>query len=105
MDCIFCKIAKKEIQSDIVYDSERICAFRDVHPRAPAHILIVPKLHIESVNELGGNGKEIAGEMVVAAQKIAEDLKISDGYKLLFNVGKKGGQIVEHLHLHLMGGW
>jgi len=105
MECIFCKIAKKEIPSELIFDSEILCAFKDISPKAPTHILIIPKEHIESVNDLNEDKKDLVGEMILAAKKIAKDQNISDGYKLLFNVGKKGGQIVEHLHLHLMGGW
>jgi histidine triad (HIT) family protein len=105
MDCIFCKIVKKEIPSSFIFENENLCAFKDINPKAPIHILIIPKEHLDSVNNLDENKKDLAGEMILAAKKIAKDCNISDGYKLLFNVGKKGGQIVEHLHLHLMGGW
>jgi len=105
VDCIFCKIADKEISSEIIYEDDKICAFRDIHPKAPVHVLIIPKEHIKSINETEDFRKDLVGEMVIAAKMIARDLKISDGYKLLFNVGEKGGQLIEHLHLHLMGGW
>ncbi len=105
MDCIFCKIAKKEIPSDIIYEDDEICAFKDVHSRAPVHILIIPKKHIESLNAIDEGGEEMILKMIMTARNLAKGLKIFDGYKLLFNVGKKGGQIIEHLHLHLMGGW
>lgn len=105
MDCIFCKIAKKEIQPDIVFENERLISFKDVNPKAPVHILIIPKKHIESINELADGDIGLVKEMIITAKKITKDLNISDGYKLLFNVGEKGGQVVRHLHLHLMGGW
>ncbi len=105
MDCIFCKIANKEISSKIIYEDDLVCAVNDINPKAPVHILIVAKKHIESVNELSVGDKELIAKMIIAAKEIAEDNKISDGYKLLFNVGKRGGQVIEHLHLHLMGGW
>ncbi|PIQ92758.1 MAG: histidine triad nucleotide-binding protein [Parcubacteria group bacterium CG11_big_fil_rev_8_21_14_0_20_39_14] len=103
--CVFCKIVNKEIPSEIIYENDKICVFKDINPKAPVHILIVPKKHTESLNELDEREKDLLGEMVLAAKKTAKDFGISDGYKLLFNVGKKGGQIVEHLHLHLLGGW
>lgn len=103
--CIFCKIAKKEIPAEIVYEDSEMIAFKDVHPIAPVHILIIPKKHIASVNELNGSDCPLVGKMIIAAREIARDLKISQkGYKLLFRVGEHGGQEVEHIHLHLIGG-
>ena len=103
--CIFCQIVKKEIPKDVVYEDSEIGAFEDIHPVAPVHILIIPKRHIESVNELQKEDRELAGNMILAAKGLARKLKISqDGYKLLFRTGKHGGQEVEHLHLHLIGG-
>lgn len=96
---------KKEVPSDIIFENDKICAFKDVRPKAPVHVLIVAKKHVESVNELDEKEKDLIGEMIIAAKNLAQDLGVSDGYKLLFNVGKKGGQIIEHLHLHLLGGW
>src|SRR4030043_1353036 len=104
-NCVFCKIASKQIPADVVYEDSNIVAFRDANPIAPVHILIIPKKHIESVTSLGQNDEELMGRMILAAKKIAEDLKTSEkGYKLLIRVGKHGGQEVEHLHLHLIGG-
>lgn len=103
MDCIFCKIAKKEMASEIIFENDTIIAFKDIHPKAPFHILIVPKKHIESVDKLEENDKELVGEMVLAAKKIAKENSII-GYKLVINVGRDGGQIVDHVHLHLLGG-
>ncbi len=105
MDCIFCKIAKKEIPSEIVYEDEKILVFRDIAPKAPVHVLIVPKKHISSVNDLKKEDKELVGEMFLLAPKIAKKENVLDrGYRLIFNVGKDAGQVVEHLHLHLLGG-
>lgn len=105
MDCIFCKIAKGEIPADKVFEDDRILAFRDIHPLAPVHILIIPKQHYGSVDDWTGEDALLAGQMVVAAGQIARDLKISaGGYKLLFRVGADGGQEVTHIHLHLIGG-
>jgi histidine triad (HIT) family protein len=105
MDCLFCKIIKKEIPADIVYEDDAILAFRDIHPLAPVHILIIPKRHIGTINDLTDADEALAGHMILAARKMAGDLKISEkGYKLLFRVGEWGGQEVPHIHLHLIGG-
>ncbi len=103
--CIFCQIAKKEIPTEIFFETENILAFKDVNPLAPVHILIIPKRHIETINDLEESDKELIGGMFLAAKQIAKDLNISEkGYKLLFRVGKDGGQEVSHIHLHLIGG-
>ena len=106
-DCIFCKIAKKEISSEILFEDDFVVAFPDLHPIAPVHILVIPKEHIESVNELTGDekGERIAGRLVLAAKKIAQEKGIGeDGYKLLIRTGSHGGQEISHLHMHLLGG-
>lgn len=100
-DCIFCKIAKGEIPSAKVFENDKIIAFNDINPKAKIHILIVPKKHIESVKHLEEADKELVGELVLAAQKIAEEKNLQ-GYKLVINVGRDGGQLIDHLHLHLM---
>ncbi len=103
--CLFCKIIAREIPADIVYEDNEILAFKDIHPIAPVHILIIPKRHIESVNDLEESDRGLVGKMIIAARDIARQLKIAEeGYKLLFRVGKHGGQEVEHIHLHLIGG-
>lgn len=105
MSCLFCKIIDKEVPSEIVYEDERFLAFRDIHPKAPLHILIVPKKHISSINELKTEDKELMGRFLLTAKEIAKKLGLSKiGYKLIFNVGKGGGQLIEHLHLHLLSG-
>lgn len=104
-DNIFLKIIKKEIPADIVHEDEEILAFRDIHPLAPVHILIIPKKPIESIASLEAEDALLIGKMFLVAQRIARDLNISEkGYKLLIRVGKDGGQEVPHLHLHLLGG-
>lgn len=104
-DNIFLKIIRKEIPADIVYEDEEILAFRDIHPLAPVHILIIPKKPIESVATLETGDAGVVGKMFLIAQGIAKDLNISEkGYKLLIRVGRDGGQEVPHLHLHLIGG-
>ncbi len=101
MDCIFCKIIKGEIPSAKVFEDEKLVAFLDINPKAKVHILIVPKKHIESVKHLQNTDKELIGDLVLAAKAIAEEKNLH-GYKLVINVGREGGQIVDHLHLHLL---
>ena len=104
-DCIFCKIANKEIPSEVVYEDDKVLAFTDVKPVAPVHLLIIPKRHIPSVDHLGKEDRELMGELFLVAQKLARKYEIDKtGYRLIFNVGKDAGQTVDHLHLHLMGG-
>ncbi|MBU3924370.1 MAG: histidine triad nucleotide-binding protein [Patescibacteria group bacterium] len=105
--CIFCKIANKEIKAEILYESDDVLAFKDAHPLAPIHILIIPKKHIEGIDFLGEAEEDIllAGKMIIAAKKLADKAGIGKkGYKLLFRVGRDGGQEVGHIHLHLLGG-
>ena len=102
---IFCRIANKEIKADLLYEDDLVMAFNDIHPLAPVHVLIIPKEHIESIADLEDEDEKLMGRMIMAAKKIAEDLKIdSSGYKLLFRVKENGGQEVPHIHLHLIGG-
>ena len=105
MDCIFCKIAKKELPATIAYEDDAVIAFDDLHPKAPFHKLIIPKQHIATLNDVSEKEANLAGHMLFVAQKIAKDLKIADdGYRVLMNVNKGGGQVVFHVHLHLLGG-
>lgn len=106
-DCIFCKIARKEIQVKILYDDELVVAFSDISPLAPVHILVIPKEHIQSAAHLTDDekGEKIAGRLILTAKKLAAEKGIAeDGYKLLFRTGSHGGQEVPHIHLHLIGG-
>lgn len=104
-ECIFCKISKKEVPAEIVYEDDAIIVFKDIHPKSPVHLLLVPKRHIDSVNHLCDDDVALIGRMICLAPDVAKDAGTQEGYKLLFNVGRKGGQIVDHIHLHLMGGW
>nr|CBX28541.1 Uncharacterized HIT-like protein aq_141 [uncultured Desulfobacterium sp.] len=105
-DCIFCKIVKGEIPSTFLYENDNLVVFRDINPHAPVHLLIVPKRHIRSVNDLTEDDAKIVSEMIMTAKMMAEKESVSkSGYKLLFNVEKGGGQVIFHLHLHLIGGW
>lgn len=105
MKCIFCSIINKEVPSDIVYEDDSFIIFKDIKPAAPIHLLLAPKTHISSINDLKEKHKDLIGSLFLLAKKIAKEQKISNGYKLNFNVGRKGGQIIDHLHLHLLGGW
>jgi len=103
--CIFCKIANKEIEKKLLYESDDIVAFEDIAPKAPIHILIVPKKHIDSINNLEEENKTLLGKLVLVAKDIAKEKGISEtGYRLIFNTGPDAGQTVDHIHLHLMGG-
>jgi len=106
MSTIFSKIINKEIPSDIVFESDTVLAFKDINPQAPVHILIIPKIEIPKVTNI--NGKDHAGllgEMVDVANKLATEMGIAeDGFRLVFNCGRNGGQDVYHLHMHLLGG-
>ncbi len=104
-DCIFCKIASNEMKAELVYQDERVTAFRDIHPAAPTHILIVPNKHIEAVSRLEVEDEALMGHIFTVARKIAQDEEIEkDGYRLITNTGVNGGQTVFHLHVHLLGG-
>lgn len=105
MSCIFCQIAAKEQSAEIVYEDEMVVAFYDTHPKAPVHILIVPRKHIGSMKDITEEDSEILSALLLASKKIAKDKNIDDGYKLVFNVGKRGGQVVDHVHLHVLGGF
>ena len=104
-ECIFCRIAAGEVPIDIVYQDEDFLAFRDILPRAPTHVLIIPKTHITSVAELAEEQQELAGRLIIIAKNLAEKEGIAkNGYRLVINCGTEGGQLVPHLHLHLIGG-
>lgn len=104
-NCIFCKIIYREIPSDIVFENERIIVFKDIRPAAPIHLLIVPKKHLVSVNNIEVEDKDLVGELFLIAKEVADKQGIlNQGYRLVINVGKNAGQVVDHLHLHLLGG-
>jgi histidine triad (HIT) family protein len=104
-NCIFCKIIKKQIPSDVVFEDDTVIAFKDIQPAAPIHVLIVPKTHISSMKEVNTDNADILKNIHLAANKIAEKLGISEkGYRLINNCGADAGQTVMHLHYHLLGG-
>ncbi len=105
MDCIFCKIAKGEMKADIIYQDEMAVAFPDINPKAPVHFLIIPRKHIGCVADLAGDEAKLMGHLVLIANKLAQEQGISEtGYRLVINCGPHGGQMVAHLHIHLLGG-
>lgn len=105
MDCLFCKIIKKEIPSKFVYEDKSIYVFEDINPQAPVHILIIPKKHISTILEITDEDEKILFSMYKIANKIAIDRKIAkDGFRLVMNCNKGAGQSVFHIHLHLLGG-
>jgi histidine triad (HIT) family protein len=104
-DCLFCKIIRGEIATEFVYQDKEVVAFRDLHPKAPVHILIVPKKHIDKLQDISDNDRELLGQLLLTAKKIARQEKIEEAFKVVINCGKKGGQEIFHLHVHLLGGW
>lgn len=103
MDCIFCKIIKGEIPSKKVYEDDRVFAFYDINPAAPVHVLIVPKEHIPTANDINEANKATVSEVFLAAAKIAKQLNI-ESYRVVNNCGEQAGQTVFHIHFHLLGG-
>ena len=105
MECIFCRIVSGEVPGDIVYQDEELLAFRDIHPQAPTHILIIPKSHIASMTDLTEEHQAIIGRLILLAKELAEKEGISaSGYRLSVSTGTDGGQLVPHIHFHLLGG-
>ena len=104
-NCLFCRVIDGDIPSEIVFESENIVAFKDIQPQAPVHLLIIPKKHISTMNDLDDSDKEIISEIIFTAKNLAENHDISTyGYRTVFNCNSAGGQAVYHLHLHLLGG-
>ena len=104
-DCIFCKIIAGDIPADIVYQNDHVVAFRDVNPQAPTHVLIIPKQHISTINDLQTEDAECVGQMYLAAKQIAKDEGIDEsGYRAVMNCNAGAGQTVFHIHLHILGG-
>jgi len=105
MDCIFCQIVAGKIPSEILYQDEKVIAFRDINPQAPIHLVIIPKRHIPSLTHLSEEDLPLMGHMVNIANQLARREGIAEsGYRLVMNCGKEGGQLVPHLHMHLIGG-
>lgn len=105
-DCLFCKISHGQMDTEFLFQNENLVVFRDINPHAPVHLLIVPKRHIRSINDIETTDGDILAEMIMVAKQMAKSEGVNgSGYKLLFNVEKGGGQVIFHLHLHLIGGW
>lgn len=104
MSCIFCKIAEGSIPSTAVYQDEQCYAFADLHPQAPAHVLIVPREHIASLSQAVDGHRQLLGHLLWVAAEIARSKGLGKGYRVVINNGEDGGQTVDHLHLHLLGG-
>lgn len=104
-ECLFCKIVDKEIPAEIVFKSNKLLAFKDIDPQAPVHILIIPKEHITTTNDLSNKHNELIGDIILTAKRLASEYDIAeDGYRMVLNCNEKGGQAVYHIHLHLLGG-
>lgn len=104
-DCLFCKIAQREIEANIVYEDEQVIAFDDIEPKAPVHQLIIPKQHIATLNDLQPEHASLVGHMQYVASQLAEEMGVERiGYRTVFNCNIAGGQMVFHIHLHLLGG-
>ena len=102
-NCVFCKVFRDQPERVILEDND-VAAFDDISPKAPVHILVIPKEHIQSVAHLKEDNNDIITKLIYAAKRIAAEKDLA-GYKLVFNVGRAGGQVIDHLHLHLLGGW
>lgn len=104
-DCLFCKMVAGEIKPNVVYEDDAVLAFRDINPQAPTHVLVVPKRHISTINDLQGEDAELLGRLYLGAKQVAEQEGIAtDGYRTVMNCNAAAGQTVFHLHLHLLGG-
>lgn len=104
-DCLFCKIAAKQIPAKIFYEDDKVLAFRDINPQAPVHFLVIPKQHLATLNDVQEEHAALVGHMIFSARKLAEAESIADGgYRLVMNCNNDGGQTVYHIHLHVLGG-
>ena len=103
-DCIFCRIARGEIPCRKVYEDEEIVAFHDIHPAAPVHFMLVPKLHLDSLSQAGSEHAALLGRMLLLAPRLAKEQGLENGFRTVINTGKGGGQEVPHFHIHIIGG-
>ncbi len=105
MPCLFCKIANKEIDAEIVYEDTHVVAFRDIHPQATHHLLVIPRRHIATLNDAEDDDTEVLGRLLLTARHLAKELGVAkDGYRVVMNCNRDGGQTVFHIHLHLLAG-
>lgn len=104
-DCAFCNIISRKMQAEIIFENDQVIVVKDILPKAPVHLLVLPKKHIESVTNLTAADSAMLGQLILVAKEVAEKQGIAqNGYKLIFNVGKHGGQVIKHLHVHMLGG-
>lgn len=104
-DCIFCKIINKEIPSEVVFEDEQVLAFKDINPVAPVHLLVIPRKHMESLNDIEAEDQALVGHILIVAKRLAQEFGIAEsGYRVVNNCGDDGGQVVKHLHFHVIGG-
>ena len=104
MDCIFCKIAAGEIPSTKVFENEKVLAFKDLNPQAPVHILVIPKAHIASADEINADNATLVSDIFAVIPTIAKSAGLTNGYRIITNIGDDGCQSVKHMHFHLLGG-
>ena len=104
MDCIFCKIVNGDIPSNKVYEDDTVLAFHDIAPQMPVHVIVIPKMHIASAAEVNGDNSAVIGHIFEVIPKIAKDLGLGNGFRIINNCGKDGGQTVGHIHFHILGG-
>ena len=104
MDCLFCKIVNGDVPAQKLYEDECCVAFADIHPQAPVHLLLIPRKHINSLEHATAEDKELLGHLLLSAAKLAAQQNLAKGFRVVMNIGKDGGQTVDHLHLHVLGG-
>ena len=105
MTCIFCQILARELPGEILYEDEDLAVIKEINPEAPVHLLIIPKKHFDSLNSLDEQTAQIGAKMFLTAKRMAEAQGTQSGYKVMINCGREAGQLIRHLHMHLMGGW
>jgi histidine triad (HIT) family protein len=101
MNCLFCKIINKEEKSDVIFENNDVIVIKDIEPKAKVHLLVIPKKHIDSIKEVEEEDRNLMGELILIAKKVAQEKELK-GYKLVINVGREGGQVIDHIHLHLL---
>ncbi len=104
-ECIFCKIIKKELPAKFEYQDDEVVVIYDIAPKAPVHLLVIPKEHVAQVSDLANHHQDVVGKMFLMARDLAKKLGINQGYRLVVNNGPDSGQIVPHIHMHILGGW
>jgi histidine triad (HIT) family protein len=106
MPCIFCQIIARQAPAEIVHEDEEILVFKDLHPRAPMHVLLVPKIHVATINDIAAEHVSLLGKLFLTAKHLAAQWAIAEhGYRLTVNVGRGGGQVIDHIHMHMVSGW